>query len=635
MSCGLGINKSGHQAFSAIVHIIEKNKRQQQLNQQSREIRAKINSTHTADTGVDRIKILTNMKLYQDTIQLQNREQHEKYSPSANTKAVKNSKNCAGLTKYKGLRLPPPLRDTRPSKRAGNVLSTHSNNDNQRSKELHHMQNVFNLNSDTKSPTVNLTKTSRFKAAVHRVNDSKTKTVGDFFKSVKSWFQNVIKKKSKATSIGQKFKAPIKNINSHSQSQNSSSNDSIIWRQGVEKSPQATVLSSKMKRMVRKVDLGKQKTMSTFFKSVNQWFKNIGKRNKSDEKDKDTGDTKPEIARSVDQNQCSTTSDSKLAFSNNRRSIHEVEDRRSVMARYLHKRKPRNNNLASIEIASSKVKTSAANSFTNDKEINQNSEIDSEKQHSTPFGHAKLERKQAWVLDNEADNRSNAKESKTGNETPETLLPFGHPLILHDGWAQYWDSSTGKPFYYNSLNDQVSWFKPTQQNGTTAVRETLNGRVIDGNEAWSNARRSGLRGYGRHQLNMEQNEMKLLTEQSIQKQQKAFEPVGSNTTATVTPLSAILTNKTSSSKKTTTKRYGMKRSVKQALKRASGKMSFADAVKARGFGKAFAELPSTIKFVAALKKFGRTLARPFSKDKYYRERGRKRHRQKSRHGPTA
>ncbi len=63
-------------------------------------------------------------------------------------------------------------------------------------------------------------------------------------------------------------------------------------------------------------------------------------------------------------------------------------------------------------------------------------------------------------------------------------------------------------------------------------------------------------------------------------------------------------------------------------------LPFAEAVKRKGLGKAIAELPSTVKMVAAFAKLGAVLARPFSRDKYFRNTGKKVDREKARHGPV-
>ena len=78
----------------------------------------------------------------------------------------------------------------------------------------------------------------------------------------------------------------------------------------------------------------------------------------------------------------------------------------------------------------------------------------------------------------------------------------------------------------------------------------------------------------------------------------------------------------------------MRRLATRKLTKPGEQLPFAEAVKLKALGKAIAELPSTVKMVAAFAKLGAVLARPFSKDKYFRNTGKKVDREKARHGPV-
>ena len=196
----------------------------------------------------------------------------------------------------------------------------------------------------------------------------------------------------------------------------------------------------------------------------------------------------------------------------------------------------------------------------------------------------------------------------------------------------------------------MTWVRPQRKDGRRAIDAEIeatspsNPRKVTETrtDTWAGSRRLSLRGFGRHQLSVE-----LVQMEEEQEAREAEEGRGSGNrrvrgsrggrnSSQVAPLSLLeeASNPRSSGGGGGGGKGGRKNlAVVTRRLMSKKKLTFAEAVKMKGLGRAIAELPSTVKMVAAFKKFGQILARPFSKDKYLRNTGKQRDRVKARHGP--
>eukprot|EP00750_Incisomonas_marina_P027229 INCI6155.2.p1 GENE.INCI6155.2~~INCI6155.2.p1 ORF type:complete len:805 (-),score=113.26 INCI6155.2:1749-4163(-) len=216
------------------------------------------------------------------------------------------------------------------------------------------------------------------------------------------------------------------------------------------------------------------------------------------------------------------------------------------------------------------------------------------------------------------------------SQLSDPSYPYGHPTKLFGAWSRYQDPTTGNSFFYNERTDISTWQRPSTPPGgrlyTSSSRAPASDDVSGaGSGPWASARRHKPRGFGRHQLSLELAEIDRLE----QKETSRPGLHAARQSASVAPLSSIRSR--GSARPSQRRLQGV---VKRRLMKRGDKLSFQEAVKLKGFGRAIADLPSTIKMVAAFKKFGEILARPFSKDKYFRNKGKQVDRVKSRHGPA-
>ena len=355
------------------------------------------------------------------------------------------------------------------------------------------------------------------------------------------------------------------------------------------------------------------KTAKEVFDSIGQWFRDLGDKMKV--KPAPTAKVAPVVALaaaaaaaaskqqlpppdSLDPALATTADRQHIrenGVSNAGRSIAEVEHRRSAAARTRRERRVRGTRTATTSTSTS---TSAVSRLGTES-----------KQPSTDSKH---------------------RDPKNSTRDPE--FPFGHPTKLYDGWAKYVDPSSGKAFYFHEQNDDVTWTRPEPQSSVSTGHFTSRN-----DDTWSRASRSAPRGFGRHQLNMQHSELDALEDEITQRrnQPRSGRPKPVIGAPKVAPMSSLLPQdpKSSQSGGGSPSKRKFQKAVKRQLS-SNTKMSFHDAVKLKGLGRAIDELPSSIKIRKAFQKLGMILARPFSKDKYFRNKGKMVDRRKARHGPA-